>query len=1356
VKERGMTYAPHHARTVSPNEEWLAHVQPTGLVAAAKVLDDIGARPLGQTAIDTDQAREALETRDVRAKSVGPYIADPWGFVATVLGWDARFVAGAPGGPPLPDNAMAELRDQGLSLRPDWVVTARSGDPTPDAWQLFVRLLGPEIDLDRRGAIEGWDASASQQMERLLRETGAPAGLLIGGVAREREHARPRPVLRLITAPKGETSGWMDFPVLGLTETAGRPMLGGLKLLLGAAALYTAAREHRLPALIEETRKAQANVSSDLAAQVLGALHALLRGLAAPTAMDHRIKALARDDPHHLYEGLLTVLMRLVFLLYAEDRDLLPAQRSGPGLQLYEENYSVRGLLAKLEDDEARYPATMDDRVGGWGRLLALFRLVHEGDRHGWIQPRGGKLFDPEAFAFLESRSDRGAAPRVARVSDACVLKVLRGLMRLNGERLSYRTLDVEQIGSVYETVMGFTVEVASGPSLAIKAGKRDRTPVFVNLETLAATKPGDRLRWLKDNTDRGKFPATIEAAIKAARSADDLAAAFETSARGGVVDERASPGKRLIPAGTPLLQPTDERRRTGSHYTPRSLTEPIVLHALEPALERLGCDATAEQILDLKVCDLAMGSGAFLVEACRQLGARLEEAWRRWPHTKPTIPVDEDETLHARRLVAQKCIYGVDRNPMATDLARLSLWLATLARDHEFTFLDHALKSGDSLVGLTTRKIMSLSWMEGDATLELTSVHVRERLREAETLRERIRRAPDFMTQADLAPIHARAEAKIAEVRLLGDAVVAAFFGANKDRIRKDALGAVRDRTLSGENWRETLKPLADQLVVGEHPIRPFHWEVEFPEVFDRKIAGFDAIVGNPPFMGGKRISGELGEGFLHWLLSTHEESDGNADLIAHFFRRSHELLRESGCFGLIATNTIRQGDTRTSSLLPIILAGSSIYRAVRRLPWPGEAAVVVSVVHVRKRDVWPALLDGRPSARISSYLLEGSMDSNPSTLKDNLNIAFNGTKIYGQGFCFDDEDEDATPLSEMRVICEARPSSLGLIKPYMGGEELNNSPETKPHRFVIDFGEMNLIQAQQFPELLDIITRKVRPERERVKDNADGKVLKSHWWRFFRPKRELYDRISHLTGAIITAETSPHLSFAKVPIGMIFSHALKIVADDSLSRFTVLQSRQHELWAWTFASTLEDRLRYTPSDVFETFPFPEEFETNTYLEDAGHAYHDHRAALMIQANEGLTKTYNRFHDPDETRPAILELRQLHDTMDHAVLVAYGWNDLIPRAVPKFEPLFEEDEDDTPAGKRARKKYRYRWPEDIRDEVLARLLALNAERAAAEHQAAGGKTPVGKRGASRKGGNREVGAIDGIAEDPGPLFLLS
>lgn len=442
-----------------------------------------------------------------------------------------------------------------------------------------------------------------------------------------------------------------------------------------------------------------------LSGQVLGALHELLRGLhrAAP----ERIKSLAESDPHHLYEGVLTCLMRLVFLLYAEDRDLLPSATEPKLRQLWESGYSVKTLYARLLVDEALNPDTMDERRGGWGQLLAVFRLIHDG-HPGWIARRGGKLFDPDAFPFLEGREGGSARAdaRILPISDGTILRIMHGLMTIESrsasgakirERLSYRSLDVELIGSVYETVMGFTTWRATEPMIALRDEKK--LPTFIGVDSLLAQKPTERQKWLKERSI--KLSTKQMAAVKQAQDVATLLAGL-----GSAIDLRASPKGEPLSAEAPYLQPTEERRRSGSHYTPRSLTEPIVRHALEPAFERMGPEAGPEAVLALLVCDPACGSGAFLVEACRQLGARLEQAWDMHEAERPTIPPDEDTATHARRLVAQRCLYGVDRNPMAVDLARLSLWLATLAREHEFSFLDHALKAGDTLVGLTRKQI--------------------------------------------------------------------------------------------------------------------------------------------------------------------------------------------------------------------------------------------------------------------------------------------------------------------------------------------------------------------------------------------------------------------------------------------------------------------------------------------------------------------------------------------------------------------------------------------------------------------------------------------------------------------------
>jgi hypothetical protein len=1280
--------------------DWLGHVQPTGLVVATAKLDELGLAPLPQHQGDSDRVK-ALLGEDERT------LADPSAFLHSVLGWPTDRVAGAPGGRELPEELTISLRDGETVLAPTHAVPNSNGD----GWQLLVRIEAPEVVLDKRGALDGWEATPHQRFERLLRETGVGAGVLIGARATGRQDDNlTEPELRLIVAPKGETSGWIAWPIASLATVAGRGMLGGLKMLLDRDALWTGAPQMRLPNVLAESRAAQADVSTRLSGQVLAALHELLRGFdAADPAL---VRALAARDPHQLYEGLLTILMRLIFILYAEDRGLMPSITAHGGAELYERGYSVGGLFVKLSDDEALYPDTMDERRGAWGRLLALFRLIERGHPSGFMQARGGKLFDEAAFPFLLGKPGTDDADRVLKISDGCIQRVLGALMTLPNartherERLSYRTLDVEQIGSVYETVMGFTVEVATGPALAIRAGKNNKVPVFVNLAALLATASADRLKFLKAAADRDKFGRAAEQAIREAKTIADLVAAFDGAgtARSTALDPRGSPRSEAAGEGTPILQPTDERRRTGSHYTPRSLTAPIVTHALEPAFERIGADAAPQAVLDLKLCDPAVGSGAFLVEACRQLGTRLVEAWEAHPQLKPPIPPDEDDELHARRLVAQRCLYGVDRNPMALDLAKLSLWLVTLARDHEFSFLDHALKSGDSLVGLTRNQIEGASW-ETNAVPGLWCTRVRQDVAEALAHRDAIRNAPDEVALAMQEAQHVRVERGLSNVRLIGDAVVGTYFAHEKARGRRDALAEVADRA-GGADW-EWLRQRTLGLVRGARPVRPFHWHIEFTEVFARDNPGFDAIIGNPPFLGGKRISAQQGDTYKEWISTIHPEANQNVDLVGHFFLRSFYLLRSGGSLGLIATNTIRQGATREGSLLPIVTGGGCIYRAVRRQIWPGEAAVVISIIHIVKHAVRPSFIDGRPADRISTYIMDSNLDTSPNVLAENSKIAFIGAYPLGKGFVIDDANavrSEGITTEEMRQIIDKNSFSESVIFPFLGSEEINSSPTHSAHRYCIDFGDRELIELNDnWPELLHVLEKHVKPMRDKQKRPA----LRDRWWQFAERQSGLYSRISEMNRVIISGQTAKYSTFTIVPNNQVFSHKTIVFCSDYEGLFGILQSRVHELWARTFGPTMKDDPVYTPSDCFETFPLPRAFKDASDLSVAGQAYYSARAYLMTARNEGMTSTYNRFNDPRDVAADIVELRALHATMDAAVLRAYGWDDLAEQAALFF--LTEETEDDhTYQG-------RLFWPTTFRDELLARLLTLNEERAAEE-----------------------------------------
>lgn len=1268
---------------VPPEREWLLLTGQTGLVFAPRVMTDRQLIPEPQARADNDAVEIFLDD-DGRLK-------DALGFCGDVLGWPVDRILGAPGQEPLPADLALTLTEHDTRLEPHWGIRDRDG-----GWQVWVRIEAEGIGPDQRGALPGWEATPAQRFERLLRERQVPAGVLVT------DHE-----IRLIHAPRGETSGWINWRPVDLTKTAGRPMLGGLKMVLGRHRLFTAPTDESLPALLRESRRAQETVSTALAQQVLGALHELLRGYVA--AEPEAARTLAARDPHLLYEGLLTVLMRLVFVLYAEDRSLLPSSADGDLRALYEQNYSVRGLLDQLDADAALYPDTMDERIGGWGRLLALFRLIH-GGKGDWIAARGGKLFDPNAFPFLEGRAEVGDAASVMRISDGCLHRVLSGLMRLDGERLSYRTLDVEQIGSVYETVMGFTVETASGASLAIKAGKNNKTPVFVSLNALAEPKAEARIKALKEDYSRGSLTAKQTEAIKKAVGVEGLHEALLP-----LVDDRGSPGGQTVPAGTPVLQPTDERRRSGSHYTPRSLTEPIVRHALKPAFDRLGERPTPEQVLSLKVCDPAMGSGAFLVEACRQIGEKLEEAYQA--HGAPTdIPSDEDLTLYAKRRVAQVSIYGVDRNPIATDLARLSMWLLTLAKDHEFAFLDHALKTGDSLVGLTLRQIEAAHWDDTQAGHAILRTIVRDKVREAMIAREAVRNAPESARIIEQARRNRSAEAATATVRAIGDAVIAAFFASDKKKVREEKRMEVEQAAASSDRGRwDRMAAAGETLRNGENGFAPFHWPLEFPEVFAGDAAGFEAIVGNPPFAGKNTITKGNRAHYLPWLQTLHPGAHGNADLVAHFFRRAFGLLKPGGVMGLIATNTIGQGDTRASGLTWILQHGGAIGRAVRRLKWPGEAAVMVSVIHVTRGGTETPELDGHPVRRISAYLVEGDLDVSPEPLAASRGKAFQGSIVLGKGFTFDDEGAakgECESLETMRELVKKDRRNGERIFPFLGGEEANTSPTHMHHRFIIDFGDASEAEASEWPDLLNILRERVRPLRP-----AD-----SAWWQYERRRGALYAATENLKHVFaISSKATAHVVFAKLPTGSVYSQNIHVILSDSFGQFCCLSSRIHELWALRFGGDLGESTFYSLDEVFKTFPLPYKSEADVALISAGENYSNFRGSLMVARGEGLTKTYNRFHNRQERAADIQRLRELHADMDRAVLEAYArgetdeakaavWRDLAARSKPEF---IEQEADE---GKKA--KTRLDWPQAFKDEVLGRLLDLNAERAAAEKAA--------------------------------------
>ncbi len=1242
------------------HEEWLGLVQPTdGLVVSVPVLVDaqcMSRQPPELQRRLVDLCQDAGDG-DLAFADLGAFLAG-----ILELGPDHLDTH-------IPDALTLYVPEGGQIVRPTLAV--RGADkPIALLWDLGPERVG--LPLDKPETKTGpWDYPPSAKLDRLLRHVRIPIGILTN-----------RTVVRLVYAPHGESSGSITFRIADMATVGGRPILDAFVMLLGATRLYRVAPERQLPAILAESRKRQANVTNELAEQVFDALAILLRGFEAAAERDGRHvldEAAARGDDH-LYGGLLTQLLRIVFVLYAEDRGLLPT-----GHPVYAEHLSVLGLFDELSRDRGLYPDSMSRRFGAYGRLVALFRAIYLGLAHEELRmpPRHGQLFSPHVYPFLEGwRGDPGSAPteasaraetRLPTIDDETVLLVLSKLLVLRRQRLSYRALDVEQIGSVYEALIGYHVVRLAAPAGCLRPSR-----TWVTAEEILAEPPGTRARWLQGAV--GLSRAQADKLAKSLAGAKDEESAL-AALRDGAVAE--------APAGRLVIQPGPERRRTSSHYTPRKLTAPIVEKTLAPLLAAMGADPSSERILSLKVCDPAMGSGAFLVESCRYLADELVKAWTRERRSE-RLSGSEDATLVARRLVAQRCLYGVDRNPFAVSLAKLSLWLVTLAKDLPFTFLDHALRCGDSLVGLSFEQITAFHWKPG-TQLELVQKELKDTLGEAIVARQEI-----LELAADPTPgaqkvkelLLRDADDALARVRLLGDLVVGAFFSAAKDKDREKE----RERRLALVlAWLRADGPPPGELVEMQDEIRGripvFHWMAEYPEVFwvrrpdpldgDRVggLAWIDAFVGNPPFVGGRRILDELGDSYNEWLEDIHEASK-NADLSAHFFRRAADLLGDHGTIGLLATNTIAQGDTRATGLQRLLGQGLVIYDATRSMPWPGDAAVAVSVVHLEKGRlasiVGQAMLDGQPVASINSRLRAGAERADPVPLAANAGLSFQGSIVLGMGFVLTPAERDA--------LIERNAHNAKRIFPYIGGEEVNTSPTQAFERYVINFGEMSLEEAERWPELIAIVREKVKPERGRGRRPAD----REYWWRFWRQRPALDAALAGRTRCLVCAIVSKHLMFSFQPTDRVFSHKLYVFPLEDHARFAVLESRIHVTWAWLLSSTMRDAgINYSATDCFETFPSPPATALAA-LEPIGQTLYDARAAYMVKTQQGLTQIYNLLKDPECHDPDIEALRALHVDMDRAVLAAYGWSDI---AVPPY-------------------------PMPFPDEVIDRLFALNEERA--------------------------------------------
>jgi len=978
------------------------------------------------------------------------------------------------------------------------------------------------------------------------------------------------------------------------------------------------------------------------------------------------------------------------------------------------------------------------------------------------------------------------------------VEQVLTKLLLLDGQILSYRALDVEQIGSVYEGIMGFMVEKATGPSVGITYNptrQKIRITVVVNAEQLLAVSGAKREAWLDEQAGvKLKLPAKVKQELKTATTLAELCVAL---------DKKLSPHTpRGLQAGSLILQPTAERRRSGSHYTPRALTEPIVTEALRPWLENCNGKPTAEQVLALKLCDPAMGSGAFLVALCRYLARWLVAAWEDpgGPGFPPDFRKEWDKDLYARRLIAQRCLYGVDKNPFAVNLAKLSLWLVTLSKDLPFTFVDHALKCGDSLVGVSRKEIEAA--LRGAAKQRDLWEGKLQNWRQQEQQRFELFHADSRSDADDERKREALREqqASTAFLQSTGDLLVAAFFNGSKQKDRQELRDLYLAATLTAVDANaleaELAEPL-EQLREGEKGITPLHWELEFPDVFGRAQGGFDGFVGNPPFIGGLKISPQLGKCFAEWITETHTCSNANSDICSFFFRHAFALTRKGGSISFLASNIICQGDTRRTGLEWITNNLGTIYHAIKKMKWPGVARLVVSLVCIIKDKEFSGgkTLNGRDVEIITSYMYSGGPNYSPHPLNSNQGKCFQGAVILGTGFTFDDNSAQAAPRKDAEQLAQQGENGK-IIFDFLGWSEAAGSPTHSATRKVINFGQRSYDEChRRWPELIDIVRQKVKPQRDELGNDSTSKARKANWWQYGSYPKGLFDALEGYDKCIVTgAGAAAFHQFAVVSADHVFSHKLIVFPSTEDSLFGALQSGFHDEWRRSFGATRgsTDDLTYNPTDVFINFPLP---RSSQDLEQASQHLISVRSQGMVALGLGLTDFYREYHSPysaglsqyEAVKSATREVDEILYGLygiDDGIQLAYGYglddlgidetDDRVESILESFCPsgdLFFDDPRVARSlndslkpflGSRRRLYWRYRWPDAVRDEVLARLLALNAERYAEEVnlgvQGKGGK--IGKRDPRRgspKKGDRPIEnqhtktGKDGFSNELGP-----
>ena len=957
---------------------------------------------------------------------------------------------------------------------------------------------------------------------------------------------------------------------------------------------------------------------------------------------------------YYLY--LLRLIYRFLFLLVTEDRGLVYPEIRDANLSKLRKIYYDFYSMDRVRRLALRRIFVEGNKHDLWENIKITFRLFETakyGEKLG-IKPLGSGIFHPSALGALSD----------SKLKNEDLLFVIHRLCYFMDEerkqlvKVNFGDLDVEEFGSVYQGLLEFE-------------------PVFSELET--------------------------------------------------------SPSFGFV-AGT-------ERSSSGSHYTPEELVRPLIQHSLEYIIqdclekpeERLKLSAPnapkpilqERALLAIKVCDISCGSGHILLSAARRIGTELAKVRTGEDQPTPTA------MRQAVRDVIRECIYGVDKNPLAVELCKVALWLEAHNPGEPLNFLDHKIKCGDAIVGLAHKEELergiadeAFKALPGDD--KTIATQFRERNKEEherkdqltmdyssdvnEAVNKAIEQFQLFKNLPERTPEEIEAKQKkflelnkgttYARLKSLADMQVAQFFiPKTTDQKSYICTDATYRKYLREKTIPTGMPPAKAETLAQEKGF--FHYFLEFPEIF--QVGGFDCILGNPPYLGGSKISGEFGDNYYSFLKKAYPSTHGICDLSAFFLLRSYNISNLDGFISLITTNSISQGDTRESGLEHLVKNNCKINFAIKSIPWPGVANLNVSIltISIDSQRAILSFIGNKEVNSISSYLDNLKSFTKPFRLISNSDLTFDGTKIYGDGFIITSEERKSLLIQD--------PKNSDVIFEYLGGDDLNNSPSSSASRWVINFFDWDKNKASSYKIPFSIIQERVKPYRETVKRNRTRELF----WLFEERRVRLYQKIQTLKRFFVSTKTSKYLNFVEETAGKVFSSALVVVTSDDYSVFTILQSNFHLVWVEQNSSTLETRLRYTGTDSFETFAFPKSL--NDSLRVLGINYHNKRSSLLKILQIGLTKLYNLFHmqfltsvdievrSKQEQQVCIdafqdiIKLRELHKEMDEAILEAYGWTDIeLRHDFYEVDYLPEND------------RVRYTIHPDARKEILKRLLDLN------------------------------------------------